>query len=177
VGRFLRIVVPVLIVSLLSLMSGRAEVGYATHNAVGNKALLGVLLSSPNRGAALLASQSSWEKDIVPSEFANKNLLLPRPISEKTWFILGFWSSTSFDQGTVLRTNDGGVTWAPLPPPPAPNHVWQDFTRDAYGRLWGLSLDTTTNSLTAVARVWYSDGGGDNWIQSYSSDQPGSTRR
>jgi len=162
-----RIVLFGLTVSFLLWGSGRPQSAEATHTVTGSKALLGVLLSHPNRGAALLSAQTSWEKDVFPSEFAQKNLLLPRPITDKTWFILGFDHASDFNDGTVLRTKDGGVNWSTVDKPTT-NHWWQDFASDAYGRLWGVTLDVTTNSVDSTTKIWYSDNGGDNWTESYS---------
>jgi hypothetical protein len=126
--------------------------------------VLGVLLDAPNRGVATNTG-TIWSKTIFPSEYGCCNLLLPRPITDKKWFLMGFYYQLDFNSSVVLWTPNAGSNWYTYTNP-APNQHWQDFAADASGRLWGLTLDTSSPNYWGDAKIWRSDNGGVTWSQS-----------
>ncbi|WP_153455568.1 WD40/YVTN/BNR-like repeat-containing protein [Streptomyces smaragdinus] len=75
------------------------------------------------------------------------------------------WASGS--GGTVLRTTDGGATWASVGPPGTEALEFRDIEAFDAKRAVALSIGTGEDS-----RVYRTDDGGRSWTETFRSDHP-----
>lgn len=90
-----------------------------------------------------------------------------RVITDQLWFLLYMFSDSARDGVSTYRTKDGGATWDEFYAPPTAGRSWQDFQRDAAGRLWGLTCEDANQDHM---EIWVSDDEGDTWDESHDHD-------
>jgi hypothetical protein len=89
-------------------------------------------------------------------------------LTPTNWFLIDSPGGPHYGSDTttyVKYTKTAGAAWADLARPTGGDYFWVDFAIDAGGRLWGLALDTDTetDSNYGCTRLYYSDDQGDTW--------------
>lgn len=143
------------------------DVGAANTQQQAGQVLMAAPVTAPSRVSAYRKNVFSKTSKEFATEFTGNDVLIPIATNDQVWFIIGFDTPTSFNDSAIQRTKDGGVTWATYTQPKSGNDYWQDFQRAAGGRLWGLTLDITTN-INGIAKIWFSDDDGDSWTLSHT---------
>lgn len=72
--------------------------------------------------------------------------------AQQGWLILHLGSSSNFSIGAALHTEDGGLTWAALPSPPAAGNI-----------IFVTPQDGWMAGGPAQDRLWFTRDGGQNW--------------
>ena len=126
--------------------------------------------------AAWRVGFGNWQVKYWATELLHCRAFQVRPITPDLWFVMGFAHQSDLNDAAnrIMKTPDGGVTWAAFTQPKSGNDYWVDFRADAGGRLWGLTLDYTTAS-NGIAKLWYSDDGGTSWTLSNTWTGSGTT--
>ncbi len=115
--------------------------------------------STQDGGVTWKISTIASEEFIVPAGFAGPASIFFLD-SQNGWMVFRLTSSSAFSFGLMLKTEDGGITWKELSPPPAAGDI--RFATPTHGWMVGGP---------AGNGIWGTDDGGNSWHKSIA---PGS---
>lgn len=123
---------------------------------------IAVTLDATAKAVLYRVNSPVWSKTTISSALSSCVLLIPRCVKTSVWFVVGLPTATDYLNSKAVRTTNAGTSFSSHSAPSSGK--WQDFARDAGGRLWGLTLTSG-----GQVRIYYSEDDGANWTLAYNN--------